>query len=76
MEGIISKNNDNYYCLNLPSFFYNEIWTWYSYEKVCKNKDFNRIKLLSQKDNILQFSQYMKSYKIPCIIYADLESFI
>ena len=28
----------------------------------------------SEKDNILEFNQYMKSDKIPCIIYADIES--
>ena len=27
-----------------------------------------------EKDNVLKFSQYMKSDKIPYIIYADLES--
>ena len=26
----------------------------------------------SEKDNILEFNQYMKSDKIPCIIYADI----
>ena len=30
----------------------------------------------SPKGNILQFNQYMKSDKTPCIIYADLESLI
>ena len=28
----------------------------------------------SEKDNILEFNQYMKSVKMPCIIYADIES--
>ena len=28
----------------------------------------------SEKDKILQFNQYMKSNKIPYIIYADIES--
>ena len=28
----------------------------------------------SEKDNILEFNQYMKSDKIPCIIYDDIES--
>ena len=28
----------------------------------------------SEKDDILEFNQYMKSDKIPCIIYADIES--
>ena len=32
--------------------------------------------MASKKDNILQFNQYMKSDKMPYIIYADLESMI
>ena len=47
-----------------------------SHEKIYKNKNFCRIAIPSQKDNILQFNQYMKSDKIPYIIYADLESLI
>ena len=38
-----------------------------SYEKVCENKDFCGILMPFQQDK-------MKSDKIPCIIYADLES--
>ena len=30
----------------------------------------------SEKDNILEFNQYMKSDKIPYIFYADIESLI
>ena len=30
----------------------------------------------SQKDKILEFKQYMKSGKMPYIIYADIESLI
>ena len=30
----------------------------------------------SEKDNILEFKQYMKSDKVPYIIYADIESLI
>ena len=30
----------------------------------------------SEKDDILELNQYMKSDKIPCIIYADIESLI
>ena len=32
--------------------------------------------MLSQEDNILEFNQCLKSNKIPCIIYADIESLI
>ena len=47
-----------------------------SHENVCKNKDFCGIVIPSQKDDIMQFNRCMKSDKMPCIIYADLESFI
>ena len=30
----------------------------------------------SNQDNTLEFNQYMKSDKISCIIYADIESLI
>ena len=41
-----------------------------------KNKDFCGIVMLSEKDNILEFNQYMKSDKMPYIIYADIESLL
>ena len=44
--------------------------------KVCEDKYFCGIVMPSQKDNILKFSQYMKSNKMPYNIYADLESLI
>ena len=47
-----------------------------SHEKVCKNKDFCGIVMPSEKDNILDFNQYIKSDKMPYIIYADIESLI
>ena len=47
-----------------------------SHEKVCKNKDFCEIVMPSEKDNILEFNQYMKSDKIPYIVYAGTESLI
>ena len=43
---------------------------------MCKNKYFYGIVMLSKKDNILEFNQYMKSDKMPCIIYADIKSLI
>ena len=47
-----------------------------SHEKVCKSKDFCGIVVPSGKDKILEFNQYMKSNKMPYIIYADMESLI
>ena len=39
-------------------------------------KDFFGIVMPSEKDNILEFNQYMKSDKTRSIIYADIESLI
>ena len=47
-----------------------------SHEKICKNKDFCGISMPSEKNNILEFNQYMKLDKLPYIIYADIESLI
>ena len=41
-------------------------------EKACKNKDFCGIVMSSEKDNILELNQYVKSG----FIYIDNESFI
>ena len=43
-------------------------------KKVCENKDFCGIVKPTEKGNILEFNQYVKSDKIPYIIYADIES--
>ena len=41
-----------------------------------KKKDFCVIVLPTHKNNISEFNQYLKSDKMPCIIYADIESLI
>ena len=41
-------------------------------KKLCKNKNSCEIEMSSEKDKILEFKQYMKSDKMPCIIYADV----
>ena len=40
-----------------------------------KNKDFCGIVMPSEKDSRLEFNQYIKSDRMPYIIYADIESF-
>ena len=62
-------------CLNrLHSFrIENKLKT---HEKVCGNKDFCGIAMPSKKNNILELNQFMKSHKMPYIIYTDIESLI
>ena len=45
-------------------------------KKYVKTKIFCGIVIPSEKDKILEFHQYTKSYKMPYIIYADIESLI
>ena len=47
-------------------------------EKVCKKKDYfwNGNCFANSRNKILEFNQYIKSDKIPYIIYADIESLV
>ena len=63
LHEVTSKHKNDFYCLNCLHFFTTENKIK-SHEKVCKNKDSCRIVMPSQKDNILQFNQYMKSDKM------------
>ena len=76
LHGITSKHEDDFYCLNCFHSFRTENKLIKSHEKVCKNKDFCGIVMPSEKNQILKFNQYMKSDKMPYIIYADIESLI
>ena len=75
LRGITSKHHSDFYCLNCLYSFRtkNRIK---SLEKVCENKDFCGIVMPSEKDNILEFNQYMKSDKMSYTIYGDIESLI
>ena len=47
-----------------------------SHQKVCENKYFCALVMLSEDNEILKFNQYKKSAKMPSIINAGLESLI
>ena len=75
LHGITSKHKSDLYCLNCIHSFRTEN-KLKPHEKVCKNKDFCGIVMPSEKDNILEFNQYMKSDKMPYIIYANIKSLV
>ena len=75
LHGITSKHKGDFYCLNCLHSLRTEN-KLKSHEKLCKNKNFCGIAMPSEKDRVLEFNQYMKSDKMPYIIYADLESLI
>ena len=75
LHGITLKHKDDFYCLNCLHFLRTEN-KLKSHEKECKNEDFCGILMPSEKGNVLEFNQYMKSDQIRYIIYADIESLI
>ena len=75
LRGISSKRHEDFYCLNCLHSFRTEN-KLKSYEKLCQNKDFFGIVMPAEKNKILKPNQYMKSDKMPYVIYADLESLI
>ena len=66
LRGITSKYYGDFYCLICLHSFRTE--NNKCLEKVCKNKYFCGIVPPSEKDNILEFNQYMKSDKMPYIM--------
>ena len=75
LRGIISKHHGDFYRLNCFHSFRTEN-KLKSHEKVYRNKYFCGILMLSEKDNILEFNQHMKSDKMPYILYTDIEFLI
>ena len=59
LHGITSKHKGDFYCLNCLHSFRTENKLKY-HKKVCENKDFCGIVMLSEKKNILEFNQYTK----------------
>ena len=75
LKGITSKHKRDFYCLNcLHSFRTKKKLE--SHKRVCENKDFCNIIMLSEDTKILEFNQYRKSDKALFIISTDLECLI
>ena len=70
-----SNHKSDFYCLNCLNSFRTEN-KHKSHEKACKNEDFCGIEILSGRNKILEFKQYMKSDKMRFIICTDLECLI
>ena len=71
LRRITSKYHGDFYCLNCFHSFRAKS-KLELHEKVCKNKDFCNLVMLSEDTKILEFNQYRKSDKAPFINYADL----
>ena len=58
LHGVTSKHKGDFYCLNCFHSFKKEN-KLKSHEKVFNNKDFCGIVMTSEKDNTLEFNQYI-----------------
>ena len=74
LYGITSKHKGDFYCLNCPIFLRTE--NKLKSDKKCGKVKICGIAMPSEKDNLLEFNQYMKLDKMLYIIYADMESLI
>ena len=71
LRAIASKHYGHFYFLNRNLHSFRTENKIKSHENVRKNKDFCEIVMPLEKDIISEFNQYMKSDKMPYIIYAD-----
>ena len=67
-----SKHDGDFYCFNFLHSF-RIVHERKSHKKVQKGKDFCAMVMPCQKNDMVQFDQYMKSDNVPYIIYADLK---
>ena len=68
----MSKHHSNFYYLNCLHSIKKEK-TRESHKKICENKVFCNVVMLSQVTKVLEFNQYKKSDKAPFTIYVDPE---
>ena len=70
-----SKHHGDFSCLNGLHSFRTES-KLKSHKKVHINKDFCGVVMPSEKDNVLEFNQHIKSDKMSYITYSDIASLI
>ena len=79
LREIRSNTNGDFHCLNCLHPFRTKS-KLESHKKVCENKDFCNVTMLSEDTQVLKFNKYQKSYnqksKAAFIIYAALDSII
>ena len=75
LGGITSNNNGDFYRLNgLHSYRTKEKLK--KHEKVRKDRDYCYVKMPNEDKLTLKYNPGEKSWKVPFIVYADLECFL
>ena len=72
LRSINSNHDGYYYCLNCFHSYRTEN-KLNVHKKVCENRNYCKIEVLSNDNNFIKYNQGEKSLKLPFVIYADLE---
>ena len=72
LREITSNHNGDFYRLNC-FHSYRTKNKLKKHEKICKDNDFCCVKMPNEDNNILKYNPGEKSWKVPFIIYADLD---
>ena len=75
LRGITSKHDGGFYCLNC-FHLYSTKDKLKKHKDACESHDYCYIEMSKEDNKILKSNHGEKSMKVPCIIYADLESLL
>ena len=75
LRGITSNHNLDFYCLNCFHSYHTDN-KLKKHEKVCNKHDYCYPEMPNEYNNTLEYNHGEKSFKVPFIIYFDLESLL
>ena len=75
LEGISSKNHDDFYCYGCLHSFRTEA-ALKNHVDLCKNSKFAKIELPNGEKTFKKYKSGVKSLKMNTVIYADFESIL
>ena len=72
LTGITSNHKEDFYCLNC-FHSYRTKNKLEAHKKICENRDYCRVEMPTNDNNIIKYNHREKFIKLPFVVYADLE---
>ena len=72
LTGITSNHKEDFYCLNC-FHSYGTKNKLEAHKKVFENRDYCRVEMPTEDNNVIKYNHGDKSIKLPFVVYADLE---
>ena len=72
LTGITANHKEDFYCLNC-FHSYRTKNKLEAHKKICENRDYCRVEMPTNDNNIIKYNHGEKSIKLPFVVYADLE---